>query len=85
MITTPKVDWLALAPTLSLLGASGVALLGSVLVPWWMRRGFTALAAFAGFVAAGVFAAIVFDESAEGRTLIADSFTRDRLGAFARS
>ena len=83
VIPTPKVDWLALAPTLALLGASGVALLGSVLVPWWMRRGFTAFVAFAGFVTAGVFAAIVFDESAEGRTLIAESFTRDRLGALA--
>ena len=83
VITTPKVDWLALSPTLALLGASGVALLGSVLVPRWMRRGFSALVAFAGFVTAGVFAAIVFDESAEGRTLIAESFTRDRLGALA--
>src|SRR5688572_3191719 len=83
MITTPKVDWLALAPTLALLGASGLALLGSVLVPWWMRRGFTAFVVFAGFVTAGVFAAIVFDESAESRTLIAESFTRDRLGALA--
>ena len=83
MIATPKVDWLALAPTLALLGASGIALLGSVLVPWWMRRGFTALVTFAGFVTAGVFAAIVFSESAEGRTLIAESFTRDRLGALA--
>ena len=83
MIETPTVDWLALAPTLALLGASGVALLGSVLVPWWMRRIFSALVAFAGFVTAGVFAAIVFDETAEGRSLIAESFTRDRLGAFA--
>ena len=83
MITTPKVDWLALAPTLALLGASGVALLGSVLVPWWMRRGFTAFAAFAGFVTAGVFAGVLFDESADGKTLIAESFTRDRLGALA--
>jgi NADH-quinone oxidoreductase subunit N len=83
MITTPKVDWLALAPTLSLLAASGVALLGSVLVPWWMRRGFTAFAAFAGFVTAGVFAGVVFDESAQGESLIAESFTRDRLGALA--
>ena len=65
VIPTPKVDWLALAPTLALLGASGVALLGSVLVPWWMRRGFSALVAFAGFVTAGVFAAIVFDETRE--------------------
>ena len=83
MIDTPTVDWLALAPTLSLLGASGIALLGSVLVPWWMRRVFTMLAALAGFGTAGVFAAIVFDESAEARSLIAESFTRDRLGAFA--
>jgi NADH-quinone oxidoreductase subunit N len=83
VIETPTVDWLALAPTLALLGASGVALLGSVLVPWWMRRIFSALVVFAGFVTAGVFAAIVFDESAAGRSLIAESFTRDRLGAFA--
>ncbi len=66
MIPTPKVDWLALAPTLSLLGASGAALLGSVLVPWWMRRFFTAFVAFAGFVTAGVFAAIVFDRERGG-------------------
>ena len=83
MIPTPKVDWLALSPTLALLGASGVALLGSVLVPWWMRRVFTAFVALAGFVTAGVFAAIVFDRSADSRALIAESFTRDRLGAFA--
>ncbi len=83
MIPTPKVDWLALAPTLALLGASGVALLGSVLVPWWLRRGFTAFVVLAGFVTAGVLAAVVFDRSAESRVLIAESFTRDRLGALA--
>jgi NADH-quinone oxidoreductase subunit N len=83
VIETPTVDWLALAPTLSLLAASGVALLGSVLVPRWMRRAFTMLASLAGFVTAGVFAAIVFEESAEARSLIAESFTRDRLGALA--
>jgi NADH-quinone oxidoreductase subunit N len=83
VIPTPKVDWLALSPTLALLCASGVALLGSVLVPWWGRRGFTALVTFAGFVTAGAFAAVVFDRSAESRSLIAESFTRDRLGALA--
>jgi len=83
VIPTPEIDWLALAPTLALLGGSGVALLGSVLAPRWLRRGFTALAAFSGFVVAGVFAAVVFDRSAEGRALIAESFTRDRLGALA--
>jgi NADH-quinone oxidoreductase subunit N len=83
VIPTPKVDWLALAPTLSLLGASGVALLGSVLVPRRVARAFAALVAFGGFVTALVFAAIVFDESAESRSLIAESITRDRLGALA--
>ena len=83
MIPTPKVDWLALAPTLSLLGASGVALLGSVLVPRWLARGLAAFVTLGGFVTAGVFAWVVFDESAEGRSLIAESFTRDRLGALA--
>jgi NADH-quinone oxidoreductase subunit N len=83
VIPTPKVDWLALSPALALLAAAGVALLGSVLVPKWMRRVFAAFIAFAGFVTAGVLAAIVFDQSAESRSLIAESFTRDRLGALA--
>jgi NADH-quinone oxidoreductase subunit N len=83
MIPTPTVDWLALSPALALLAASGVALLGAVLVPAWMRRGLSAFVAFAGFVTSGVFAAILFDRSAEGEALIAESFTRDRLGAFA--
>ena len=73
MIPTPKVDWLALSPTLALLGASGVALLGSVLVPWWLRRAFTAFVVFAGFVTAGVFAGVVFDRSAESESRSAHS------------
>ena len=39
MIETPHIDWLALTPILILLGASGLALLGAVLVPRWLRRG----------------------------------------------
>ncbi len=83
MIPTPEVDWLALSPTLALLGASFVALLAGVILPAWSRRGFTAFVAFAGFVTAGVFAGVVFDRSLEGEALIAESFTRDRLGALA--
>jgi hypothetical protein len=83
VIPTPNIDWLALSPTLAMLAASGVALLGSVLVPRWMRRAFAAFIAFAGFVTAGVLAAVVFDQSVQGRSLIAESFTRDRLGALA--
>ena len=83
MIPTPTIDWLALSPVLALLAAAGIALLGSVLVPSWMRRAFAAFVVFAGFVTSGVLAAIVFDESADGRSLIAESFSRDRLGALA--
>ena len=83
MIETPQVDWLALAPSLALLGAAGIALLGSVLVPASVRRGFGAYVAFAGFAAAGVLAAVVFSETETPRELLADSMTRDRLGALA--
>jgi NADH-quinone oxidoreductase subunit N len=84
MIETPNVDWLALSPTLALLGASGVALLSAVLVPAWMRRGVAATVAFAGFVTAAVFAAVVFDRSPSPETLLAESMTRDRLAALAQ-
>ncbi len=83
MIPTPKVDWLALAPALALLAGSGTALLGSVLAPAWLRRGFGAFCAFAGFVAAGILAGFVFDESGSPRELLAESMTRDRFAALA--
>jgi len=83
MIATPEVDWLALSPALALLGGSGVALLGSVLVPRWLARGFGAFFAFAGFVAAAIFAGFVFDRSGEPTELLAESMTRDRFGALA--
>jgi len=83
VIPTPKVDWLALAPTLALLAASGTVLLGAVLVPVWLRRGLAAFVAFAGFVASGILAGFVYAESAAPRELIAESMTRDRWGALA--
>ncbi|HWN20376.1 MAG TPA: NADH-quinone oxidoreductase subunit N [Gaiellaceae bacterium] len=83
MIETPQVDWLALSPSLALLAAAGAALLGSVLMPVSVRRGFGAYITGAGFVAAGVLAAIVFSETAVPEELLADSMTRDRLGALA--
>jgi NADH-quinone oxidoreductase subunit N len=83
-IDTPSVDWLALAPVLALLAASGVTLLGAVLVPEPGRRGFSVLVTLAGFVTAGVLAAILYDRSAEAQLLIAESMTRDRLGALTQ-
>ncbi len=84
MIDTPKVDWLSLSPVLALLGASGVALLAAVLVPPWLRKTFSAVAVFAGFVVAAVFAAIVFDQTPRPETLLSESMIRDQLGAVAQ-
>jgi len=84
MIDTPKVDWLALAPTLALLGTSGVALLASVLVPDWLRKTVSAVVAFAGFVVAAVFAGILLDSSPTPTTLIEESMIRDELAGLAQ-
>ena len=83
-IETPNVDWLALSPALALLAAAAVCLLGAVLVPARGRRAFSATIAGAGFIVAGVLAAVVFDRSPEQTLLIAESMTRDRLAAFAQ-
>ena len=85
MIETPSVDWLALSPTLALLGASGVALLSAVLVPQWMRRGVAAAVALAGFALAAVLAGVVFEQSPGPEALLAESMVRDRLAALAQA
>ena len=83
-IPTPAVDWLALSPSLALLAASAICLLGAVLVPRAARRPFSAVFAGAGFLTAGVLAGIVFDRSPVQQQLIADSMTRDRLAALTQ-
>jgi NADH-quinone oxidoreductase subunit N len=84
VIDTPSVDWLALSPTLALLGASGVALLAAVLVPPWMRRTVAATFAFGGFVAAAICAVVVFDQSPTPEPLLEESMIRDQLAALAQ-
>jgi NADH-quinone oxidoreductase subunit N len=84
VIDAPSVDWLALAPTLALLGASGIALLSAVLVPTWMRRAVSAVVAFAGFVVAAVFAGIVIDETPTPEVLLSESMIRDELAGLAQ-
>jgi NADH-quinone oxidoreductase subunit N len=84
MIETPSVDWLALSPTLALLGASGVALLGAVLVPEWMRKTVAAAAVLVGFVLAAILAGVVFDETGAPESLLAESMVRDQLAAFTQ-
>ena len=84
MIDTPNVDWLALAPTLALLGASGIALLTAVLVPAWLRKTVSAVVAFAGFVVAAVLAGVVLDTSPTPTALLEESMIRDELAGLAQ-
>jgi NADH-quinone oxidoreductase subunit N len=84
VIDTPTVDWLALAPSLALLAAAALCLLGAVLVPRLARRAFSAVVCGAGFLAAGILAGIAFDRSPEAQTLIAESMTRDRLAFYVQ-
>jgi NADH-quinone oxidoreductase subunit N len=84
VIETPNVDWLALSPSVALLGASGVTLLATVVVPDWMRKGVAAAVAFAGFVAAAILAGVVFDETPTPEVLLSGSMARDELAAFAQ-
>jgi NADH-quinone oxidoreductase subunit N len=84
VIDTPNVDWLALAPTLALLGASGIALLTAVLVPAWLRKTVSAVVAFAGFVVAAVLAGVVLDTSPTPTALLEESMIRDELAGLAQ-
>ena len=83
MIETPSVDWLALSPTLALLAASGITLLGAVLVPRASERAFSVAVSIAGFGASAVLAGWVFDQSPQPSAVVVESMTRDRLGALA--
>ncbi|MGH3136543.1 MAG: NADH-quinone oxidoreductase subunit N [Gaiellaceae bacterium] len=84
MIDTPTVDWLALSPSVALLGASGAALLAAVIVPDWMRKGIAATIALVGFVVAAVLAGVVFDETPTPEVLLNGSMVRDQLAALAQ-
>ncbi len=80
----PTIDWFALSPELVLLGTAAVCLLAAVLVPPAWRRGVSALACAAGFVAAGIMAALVFADSEEGKGIVANAASRDQLAALAQ-
>ena len=84
MIRTPHVDWFALSTILALLGASGIALLGAVLVPRRARRPFGAAVSGLGF-AGGIVASVwLYVDSASGHRVVANSFYRDRWTALAQ-
>ncbi|MBA2360752.1 MAG: NADH-quinone oxidoreductase subunit N [Actinobacteria bacterium] len=83
-MTTPAVDWFALSPTLALLAAAGLALLGSVLVPHRATRVFSAVVCALGFVGAGVAAGLLYWKSPNATLEVADAIRRDRFGALAQ-
>jgi len=85
MIPRPHVSWFALAPELMMLGASGFALMGAVLLPRPNRRDFGALAAALGFAGAFVYAVVIYVHTPHGHGVIADTIRLDRFGALAQA
>ena len=84
MIHKPHVDWFALSPSLALLAAAGLLLMIAVFVPGGARRAVAAFTGFAGFVAAGIFAAFLDARSPHVTLLVHDAMIRDRFGALAQ-
>src|SRR4051794_37138862 len=84
MIAKPHVDWLALAPVLSLLSASGLLLMVAVFTRRTIRKATSAFVGFAGFVAAFVFAVLLDVKSPHATTLVHDAMFRDRWAALAQ-
>jgi NADH-quinone oxidoreductase subunit N len=78
---TPHIDWFGLSPILALTGASFLALLCAVLVPRTARRLAAAGFSFAGFTAGLVLAVWLYVDSADGHTIVAGAFYRDRWTA----
>jgi NADH-quinone oxidoreductase subunit N len=83
-MTKPTVDWFALAPSLALLAASALALLGAVFVPAVARKVYSATVAALGFVAAGVWATLLFSETPRATLEIGETLARDRFAALAQ-
>ena len=84
MINTPSIDWFGLSPILALTGASFCALLCAVLVPRTARRVAAAGCSVAGFTAGLVLAIWLYVDSADGHTIVAGAFYRDRWTALGQ-
>jgi NADH-quinone oxidoreductase subunit N len=82
-IERPPVDWFALSPSLATLAAAGVCLMVAVLVPQQARRVAAATVAGGGFVAAFVLAAVLYDRTPTGESVVAAAIRRDRFAALA--
>jgi hypothetical protein len=83
-LNTPPIDWFGLSPILTLTGAAFLALLCAVLVPRTARRAVAAGFSFAGFTAGLVLAIWLYVDSADGHTIAAGAFYRDRWTALGQ-
>src|SRR5262249_23746477 len=84
VIQKPHVDWFALSPSLSMLGAAALLMMIAVFWPRRSRRDASAVTAAIGFLTAFVFAVLVAEKSPHATTIIADSVYRDRWAATAQ-
>jgi NADH-quinone oxidoreductase subunit N len=84
VINTPPIDWFGLSPILALTSASFCALLCAVLVPRTVRRVAAAGCSVAGFTAGLVLAIWLYVDSANGHTIVAGAFYRDRWTALGQ-
>jgi NADH-quinone oxidoreductase subunit N len=82
-VAHPPVDWFAISPELTLLGAATLALLGAVLLPERLRRATSAAVAGIGFTAALGWSAALYARSAEPARPVAGAIYRDRYSAVA--
>jgi NADH-quinone oxidoreductase subunit N len=83
-LSTPHIDWFGLSPILALIGGSFLALFCAVLVPRALRRPAAAGLAIAAFTAGLVLAIWLYVDSANGHTIVAGAFYRDRWTALGQ-
>ena len=84
MIDAPHIDWFGLSPILALTGTAFAALLCAVLVPRAARRLASASISAVGFVAGIVLSIWLYVDSAQGHTIVAGAFYRDRWTALGQ-
>jgi NADH-quinone oxidoreductase subunit N len=84
VINTPHIDWFGLSPILTLTGAAFFALLCAVLVPRTVRRVAAGSISAVGYIAGIVLAVWLYVDSANGHTIVAGAFYRDRWTALGQ-
>jgi NADH-quinone oxidoreductase subunit N len=83
-LNTPPIDWFGLSTVLTLIGTSFLSLLCAVLVPRATRRAAGFGLSVAGFTAGLVLSVWLYVDSADGHTIAAGAFYRDRWTALGQ-